>query len=405
METTPIANQTITIHRYNTIIVGAGAAGMNCAVHLYEFMTDSGVTDAQDKIAVVTAGLALGTSRMSGSDKQTYYKMGTSRDVPDSAEEFAKTLTAAGCCHGDLAMAEAIGSLREFYHLVQASVPFPHDRLGSFIGYKTDHDPSERATSAGPKTSKYMSQCLEKQLRRYGIQIHDHMEVVHLLTAGTGNSKRIVGVVTVDRNKLTGDDYAMNLAIGSKPDSWCNILKRGEIKDVDLVKVNGVRYFGGVGGVGFDSEVVALADHYRKILPLTIRYSLAVLLRITTFKFKEIQLSWDGGDFRGEILLIAFGNTQSYGRGMEITPGAQVDDGLLDVCLIKKMGKLRLVSIFPTVYKGGHIKIPGVKLFRTKQVLFKSKIPLKLFGEGEFISQTPLSLQIVPRILKVMVSS
>ncbi len=203
----------------------------------------------------------------------------------------------------------------------------------------------------------------------------------------------------------TGNDYAMNLGIGSKPDSWCNILKRGEIKDVDLVKVNGVRYFGGVGGVGFDSEVVALADHYRKILPLTIRYSLAVLLRITTFKFKEIQLSWDGGDFRGEILLIAFGNTQSYGRGMEITPGAQVDDGLLDVCLIKKMGKLRLVSLFPTVYKGGHIKIPGVKLFRTKQVLLKSKIPLKLFGDGEFISQTPLSLQIVPRILKVMVSS
>ncbi|MHC4193939.1 MAG: FAD-binding protein, partial [Planctomycetota bacterium] len=206
-----IANQNITTHRYNTIVVGAGAAGMNCAVHLYEFMTDSGVKDAHNRIAVVTAGLALGASRMSGSDKQTYYKLGTSRQMPDSAEEFARSLTAAGCCHHDLALAEAIGSLREFYHLVQAGVPFPHDSMGSYIGYKTDNDPYERATSAGPKTSRYMTECLEKQVRRYGIQIHDHNEVARFLTTGNEESKRIVAVVTIDRKKLTADDYAVNV--------------------------------------------------------------------------------------------------------------------------------------------------------------------------------------------------
>ena len=67
---------------------------------------------------------------MSGSDKQTYYKLGTSPNVPDCAEEFAATLTAAGCCHGDLALAEGISSLREFYHLVQAGVAFPTDPMG-----------------------------------------------------------------------------------------------------------------------------------------------------------------------------------------------------------------------------------------------------------------------------------
>jgi succinate dehydrogenase/fumarate reductase flavoprotein subunit len=184
---------------------------MNCAVHLYEFMTDSGVKDARNRIAVVTAGLALGASRMSGSDKQTYYKLGTSRKMPDSAEEFAKSLTAAGCCHHDLALAEAIGSLREFYHLVRAGVPFPHDSMGSYVGYKTDNDPYERATSAGPKTSRYMTECLEKQVRRYGIQIHDHNEVARFLTTGDGESKRIVAVATIDKKKLTGDDYAINV--------------------------------------------------------------------------------------------------------------------------------------------------------------------------------------------------
>jgi len=206
-----MANQNITIHSYNTVIVGSGAAGMNCAVHLYEFMEQKGVKNPHERIAVVTAGIGLGASRMSGSDKQTYYKMGTSPDVPDSAEEFAKSLTAAGCCHGDLSLAEAIGSLREFYHLVQAGVPFPHDPIGSYCGYKTDHDPYERATSAGPKTSRFMSECLQKQVRRSGIEIYDQQEVAHLLTTGAGKSKQTIGVVTIDKTKISAGCLPINV--------------------------------------------------------------------------------------------------------------------------------------------------------------------------------------------------
>jgi succinate dehydrogenase/fumarate reductase flavoprotein subunit len=210
-----IAGQPIAFHRYDTVIVGSGAAGLNCAVHLYEFMSHKGIKNPQERIAVVTAGLSLGASRMSGSDKQTYYKIGTSPDVPDSAEEFAKTLTAAGCCHGDLALAEAIGSLREFYHLVQAGVPFPTDSMGSFIGYKTDNDPFERATSAGPKTSNFMCKCLQKQLERYDVKIYDNQEVGHLLTVGSGQSGCIAGVVTIDKKTLNESNYAIN-----PPNGW-----------------------------------------------------------------------------------------------------------------------------------------------------------------------------------------
>ena len=211
METKKIGDQTVTIHRYNTVIVGAGAAGMNCAVHLCEFMEQKGVEDPAERVAVVTAGVGLGASRMSGSDKQTYYKMGTSPEVADSAEDFAKSLTAAGCCHGDTALIEGIGSLREFYHLVQAGVPFPTDPTGSFIGYKTDHDPYERATSAGPKTSRFMSQCLQKQLERYAVKIHDKQEMAHLLTIGSGQSKRIAGLVAVDKKNLDETNLAINV--------------------------------------------------------------------------------------------------------------------------------------------------------------------------------------------------
>ncbi|MHC4727428.1 MAG: FAD-binding protein [Planctomycetota bacterium] len=215
METRQIADQTITLHRYNTIIIGAGASGMNCAVHLCEFMEQKGIANPKERIAVVTTGLGLGASRMSGSDKQTYYKIGTSPDIADSAEEFAKSLTAAGCCHGDSALIEAIGSLREFYHLVQAGVPFPTDSTGTFIGYKTDHDPYERATSAGPKTSRFMSHCLQKQLERYGVEIYDRQELAHLLTTGSGKSKRITGVVTVDKKNVDASNFAINVYLGA----------------------------------------------------------------------------------------------------------------------------------------------------------------------------------------------
>ena len=214
METKQIANKNVTFHNYNTVIVGSGAAGINCGVHLYEFMERKGINNPQDRIVVVTAGLGLGASRMSGSDKQTYYKMGTSPDVADSAEEFAKSLTAAGCCHGDTALIEAIVSLREFYHLVQVGVAFPTDTTGIFIGYKTDHDPYERATSAGPKTSKFMSEALQRQLQRYGVRIIDNQEVAHLLTTGSGSDRRIAGVVTIDRTSINKSNYAMNVYLG-----------------------------------------------------------------------------------------------------------------------------------------------------------------------------------------------
>ncbi len=148
---------------------------------------------------------------MSGSDKQTFYKLGTSPDVADSAEDFSKSITAAGCVHQDLALAEGIGSLREFYHLVQAGVPFPHDAQGSYVGYKTDHDPYQRATSAGPKTSRFMSECLQRQVEQYKIAIHENQEVARLLTVGEGPTKCIAAVVTVDRTRLSPTDHVINV--------------------------------------------------------------------------------------------------------------------------------------------------------------------------------------------------
>jgi succinate dehydrogenase/fumarate reductase flavoprotein subunit len=207
---TEINGQNIPVRAVNTVIVGAGAAGMNCAVQLVQQWRAVGVDSPQDKVLVVTGGLALGASRMSGSDKQTYYKMGTSPRVPDTAADFAVTLTAFGCCHGDNALIEGICSLRGFYHLVEVGVPFPRDPDGAFIGYKTDHDPCERATSAGPKTSKFMSECLQAKAERLGVQIIDKQVVADFITAGRGPEKRIVAMVCIDGSRAGGRDMGMS---------------------------------------------------------------------------------------------------------------------------------------------------------------------------------------------------
>ncbi|MGA2265296.1 MAG: FAD-binding protein [Phycisphaerae bacterium] len=200
-KTLTVEGLSIPVTCVNTVIVGAGAAGMTCAVRCVKFWRGRGIQDGQERLLVVTAGLGLGASRMSGSDKQTYYKMGTSPRVPDSAEDFAKALTAFGCCHGDHALIEGLGSLRAFYHLVEAGVPFPHDACGAFIGYKTDHDPYERATSAGPKTSKFMAEALQAEAQRLGVAIVDKQVVVDFLTEERGEKRRIVGMVCLDLSR------------------------------------------------------------------------------------------------------------------------------------------------------------------------------------------------------------
>lgn len=171
-----IGGCSVTVYILNTVIVGSGAAGLNAADRLFEY--------GNQEIAVVTEGLKRGTSRNTGSDKQTYYKLSLSGSTPDSVYEMAETLFDGGCIDGDIALCEAALSTQSFFKLVEAGVPFPHNRFGEYIGYKTDHDPKCRATSAGPYTSRMMTECLEKSVLKKGIRIFDGLQVIKILREG-----------------------------------------------------------------------------------------------------------------------------------------------------------------------------------------------------------------------------
>ena len=184
------AEKSVVFRRYHTIVVGSGAAGLNAALRLHEM----GQTD----IAIITEGMRMGTSRNTGSDKQTYYKLSLGGEVQDSVRQMAATLFEGGCVDGDIALAEAANSIRSFFHLVELGVPFPINESGEYIGYKTDHDPINRGTSAGPYTSKYMTEALEKRVTEAKIPVWDRHLAVRLLTRMENGEAAAAGVIALD---------------------------------------------------------------------------------------------------------------------------------------------------------------------------------------------------------------
>ena len=167
-------NETIPpIERCDVLVVGSGAAGLAAAARLRA----EGVED----VLVLTESLRGGTSINTGSDKQTYYKLGLCGDGADSPTAMARTYIEGGAMHGDLALVEAALSARCFSHLCDIGVPFPHDAFGQYAGYRTDHDPARRATSVGPHTSREMCLRLLDECRLRGVRFAEGFVAVALL--------------------------------------------------------------------------------------------------------------------------------------------------------------------------------------------------------------------------------
>ncbi|MEN6358039.1 MAG: FAD-binding protein [Armatimonadota bacterium] len=189
----------IDVYRCHTLVVGSGAAGLTCALRLH----DLGIED----VAILTTDAHGGTSYSSGSDKQTYYKLSVFGDTADSPIEMAHSLFDGGAMHGDQAYIESLYSLPAFYHLVGNGVPFPYNSYGAFVGYKTDHDPRQRATSAGPKTSRYMVETSTRRIKQKGIPIIEGITVVRLVK----DNERVVGIVGLKNDQLHGKNLGIIL--------------------------------------------------------------------------------------------------------------------------------------------------------------------------------------------------
>lgn len=173
---------------YKALVIGSGAAAYSCADWLYK----EGIED----IAIVTENRLSGTSRNTGSDKQTYYKLSMDGFTADSPYKMAMDMFSGGACDGEKMYLEAVNSLKCFLRLCEYGVGFPTDKFGGYPGYKTDHDDTVRATSVGPLTSKMMTEKLEKVvLEQNQTALLDNKLVVKILT----HNNKAYGVRALDK--------------------------------------------------------------------------------------------------------------------------------------------------------------------------------------------------------------
>jgi diacylglycerol kinase (ATP) len=178
------------------------------------------------------------------------------------------------------------------------------------------------------------------------------------------------------------------------------------VKEIDLGVIRADRQetlFCCVTGIGMDAEANAHANRMRPWLKSRGGYVLAALQALIAFKPAELNVTAEGREIRRSAFFIAVGNALSYGGGMKVTPQATLDDGLLDICLVSKMNKVKLLCWVPTIFFGQHLRLKEVEYFQARQIAIEAERKLDMYADGDYAGQTPVEIGLIQRGLRVIV--
>jgi diacylglycerol kinase (ATP) len=160
-------------------------------------------------------------------------------------------------------------------------------------------------------------------------------------------------------------------------------------------------YFCCVGGVGLDADIARRANRLPRWLRARGGYFLSFLPAL--LRFAPVAMRISAHRETHPIMVAAFANAPTYGGGMKIAPRALLDDGLLDVCVIRNMNRFKLFCLFPSVYFGRHLSIPQVEYFQTERLQLETDEPLDVYADGEFVCRTPIEVSLERGALRVIV--
>lgn len=193
----------------------------------------------------------------------------------------------------------------------------------------------------------------------------------------------------------TGNDFAAMLGMPKEPGRAVRQIIEGKTRRIDLCRVNN-RYFISSVGVGFDGEVAYNVNHGIRFTGGMAAYLFGVLKTLVSFKLRPIKLVIDGKTFEYKALMLAVTNSQTYGGGIKITPEARIDDGLFDICVVKDLPPLKMLSCLPMAVKGTHHRLHNVVMLRGREVYLESGSPLFYHMDGEVFQDTVFHFSILP---------
>jgi diacylglycerol kinase (ATP) len=202
----------------------------------------------------------------------------------------------------------------------------------------------------------------------------------------------------------TGNDLAAALGAPRRlEEAWAAALSR-PVRSIDLLRV-GDTYAVGYAGVGFDSEVTRVANRVRRLRgPLV--YAYAVLRTLASFVPPRMRLVHDHATFEGRVMFAVVANLPSFGGGMKIAPEARIDDGLLDLVLVREIPRRTLLAVFPKVYSGRHVGHPAIVMARVRKAEITIDRPLDLYGGGEplrtMVPGEPVTIEVVSGALRAV---
>jgi diacylglycerol kinase (ATP) len=221
--------------------------------------------------------------------------------------------------------------------------------------------------------------------------------MVHLAVQALVGSGTSLGIIPAG----TGNDVARYVDIPrSDPQLAADVVVGARTRRIDLARC-GATHFVTVMAAGFDAVVNERANGMRWPRG-QMRYNLATLAELRVFEPLPYTLELDGEVRRLEAMLVAVGNGPSFGGGLRITHGAQIDDGLLDVVIIKAMSKRDLIRTYPQLYTGKHTRHPQYEHHLVSSVTVAAP-GITAYADGERLGALPLTVEVVPQALEVLV--
>lgn len=129
-------------------------------------------------------------------------------------------------------------------------------------------------------------------------------------------------------------------------------------------------------------------------------YVAAMLLELPSFKPIKYRITLDGVSREIEAMLCGVANVKNFGGGMKISPFSDMQDGELELFILHKVSRPKLLRIFPTVYKGDHLKFKEIEIVRGKSIRIENAgFPVSC--DGELVGNAPINVEVLPGALRV----